>query len=188
MWGTSMSSPHLGGIAALLKNSHPHWSLVAIKSAIMTTADVVDHGGKPIVDENHSPADFFAIGAGHVNPSKANDPGLVYDVQPDDYSPYLCGLKYTDKQVETRTQRTVVMCSQVKSIPEIQEMRVRPKRLVFTKVNQKATVEFMPQRKAGKDSNKQFSEGHLKWVSGKYSVRKYNLCHICMKFVPVSPY
>ncbi|KAH7512675.1 subtilisin-like protease 3 [Ziziphus jujuba] len=119
MSGTSMSCPHLSGIAALLKSSHPDWSPAAIKSAIMTTADVVNHHGKPIVDEKLYPADVFAIGAGHVNPSKANDPGLVYDIQPDDYIPYLCGLKYTDKQVEVITKRSV-KCCKVESIAETQ--------------------------------------------------------------------
>ncbi|XWS49011.1 hypothetical protein CRYUN_Cryun13aG0126900 [Craigia yunnanensis] len=105
--GTSMSCPHLSGIAALLKSSHPDWSPAAIKSAIMTTASLVNLGGKPIVDQTNTPADILATGAGHVNPSKANDPGLIYDIQPDDYIPYLCGLNYTDEEVGTIVQRTV---------------------------------------------------------------------------------
>lgn len=97
--GTSMSCPHLGGIAALLKSSHPDWSPAAIKSAIMTTASFVNLRGKPIVDETNATADIYATGAGHVNPPNASDPGLIYDLQPADYIPYLCGLNYTDEEV-----------------------------------------------------------------------------------------
>ncbi|KAJ0105034.1 hypothetical protein Patl1_18592 [Pistacia atlantica] len=117
MSGTSMSCPHLSGIAALLKSSHPYWSPAAIKSAIMTTADLLNIEGKPIVDETLEPADIFGIGAGHVNPSRANNPGLVYDIQPDDYIPYLCGLGYSDEEVSYIVHRTV-NCSHIPSITE----------------------------------------------------------------------
>nr|XP_016471794.1 PREDICTED: subtilisin-like protease SBT1.7 [Nicotiana tabacum] len=113
--GTSMACPHLAGIAALLKSAHPDWSPAAIKSAIMTSADLVNLGNKPIEDELHLPANVFEIGAGHVNPTRANDPGLIYDIQPQDYVPYLCGLNYTDQQVSAIFQKKV-NCT--KSIPE----------------------------------------------------------------------
>ncbi|MED6131320.1 hypothetical protein PIB30_008653 [Stylosanthes scabra] len=117
--GTSMSCPHLSGIAALLKSAHPDWSPAAIKSAIMTTADTKNLGGFPILDQTHFPADIFATGAGHVNPNRANDPGLVYDIQPDDYIPYLCGLGYTDREIGILVQRKVV-CANVTAIAEAQ--------------------------------------------------------------------
>ncbi|KAI3414708.1 uncharacterized protein J3R85_016007, partial [Psidium guajava] len=117
--GTSMSCPHLSGIAALLKSVHPDWSPAAIKSAIMTTAYQMNLGSKPIIDETLLPADIFAVGAGHVNPPQADDPGLIYDVKPDDYIPYLCGLGYSDSHIEAITQKKV-KCSRIESIPEAQ--------------------------------------------------------------------
>ncbi|XP_021901867.1 subtilisin-like protease SBT1.2 [Carica papaya] len=113
--GTSMSCPHLSGIAALLKSSHPDWSPAAIKSAMMTTADLLNLRGKPINDQTMLPANLYATGAGHVNPTKANNPGLVYDLQPDDYIPYLCGLGYSDAEVSNIVKRKMT-CST--SIPE----------------------------------------------------------------------
>ncbi|KAL0329686.1 UNVERIFIED_CONTAM: Subtilisin-like protease SBT1.2 [Sesamum radiatum] len=111
--GTSMSCPHLSGVAALLKSAHPYWSPAAVKSAIMTTADIVNIKGTSIVDERLIPADIFATGAGHVNPSKANDPGLVYDIAADDYIPYLCGLGYTDEQVGIIAHKSVHCTSKI---------------------------------------------------------------------------
>ncbi|KAK1419008.1 hypothetical protein QVD17_28164 [Tagetes erecta] len=115
--GTSMSCPHLSGISALLKSAHPNWSPAAIKSAIMTTASKVSLNGQLIEDERDLPANIFSIGSGHVNPSKANDPGLIFDIQPNDYIPYLCGLGYTSKQVGVIVQKRVT-CTKV--IPEAQ--------------------------------------------------------------------
>ncbi|KAK7406198.1 hypothetical protein VNO78_07818 [Psophocarpus tetragonolobus] len=117
--GTSMSCPHLSGVAALLKSAHPDWSPAAIKSAIMTSGNTVNLGGQPILDQRLLPADIFATGAGHVNPNKAKDPGLVYDIQPDDYIPYLCGLGYGDREIGIIVQKRV-RCSGVKAIPEAQ--------------------------------------------------------------------
>lgn len=115
--GTSMSCPHLSGIAALLKNAHPDWSPAAIKSALMTTADQVNLAGNPIEDQTLRPGSVFATGAGHVNILRASNPGLVYDIQPQDYIPYLCGLNYTDQQVAIIVNRAVI-CSDISSIDE----------------------------------------------------------------------
>ncbi|KAI3453627.1 hypothetical protein Pfo_010290 [Paulownia fortunei] len=115
--GTSMSCPHLSGIAALLKNAHPDWSPAAIKSAIMTTADQVNLAGSRIEDQTLRPANVLGMGSGHVNILKATDPGLVYDIHPQDYVPYLCGLNYTDQQVGIIVNRPV-RCSEISSISQ----------------------------------------------------------------------
>ncbi|CAN0908688.1 Subtilisin-like protease 3 [Linum grandiflorum] len=107
--GTSMACPHLSGIAALLRSAHPDWSPAAVKSAMMTTAHVTQTGGQPISD--------FDMGSGHVNPTGASNPGLVYDIQPEDYVAYLCGLGYNNAQVSTIVQDKVE-CSSDKSISE----------------------------------------------------------------------
>ncbi|KAJ8526852.1 hypothetical protein K7X08_029329 [Anisodus acutangulus] len=113
--GTSISCPHLSGIVALLKSAHPDWSPATIKSTIMTTSDQFNLEGQPILDQRDQPTDIF--GAGHVNPSKANDPGLIYDIQPQNYIQYLCGLGYTNKKIGLVVQQTI-KCSLQSSIPE----------------------------------------------------------------------
>ncbi|KAM7514348.1 hypothetical protein LguiA_003931 [Lonicera macranthoides] len=47
---TSMSCPHVSGIAALKKGAHPEWSPLAIRSAMMTTANPFDNSESPIKD------------------------------------------------------------------------------------------------------------------------------------------
>ncbi|KAJ0968807.1 hypothetical protein J5N97_021684 [Dioscorea zingiberensis] len=117
MSGTSASTPHLSGIAALVKQIHPDWSPAAIKSAIMTTSMITDHNGKPIMDEQLHPANSFMMGAGHVNPSKAFDPGLVFDVDHKEYIALLCGMKYKDKDVSLIVGENI-QCSKVHSISQ----------------------------------------------------------------------
>ncbi len=89
--GTSMSSPHVAGAYALIKQAHPDWSAATAKSALMTSAyqKVVDNDRK-------SPAGPFAMGAGHIDLAGQRDsgtpfdPGLVYDAGFDDYLGFLC--------------------------------------------------------------------------------------------------
>jgi hypothetical protein len=76
--GTSMASPHVAGFGALLTQAHPDWSPAAMRSALATTADPA--GGN-----------LFNVGSGQVNPTKALDPGLVYDAGTLDYFSFLQG-------------------------------------------------------------------------------------------------
>ncbi len=90
--GTSMSSPHVAGLFALIDQAHPDWSAAAAKSALMTTArqDVTKEDGT-------TAADPFDMGAGHVDPGAPSDrgsifdPGLVYEAGWSDYLGFLCG-------------------------------------------------------------------------------------------------
>ncbi|OMP09286.1 hypothetical protein COLO4_05623 [Corchorus olitorius] len=112
--GTSMACAHVSGIAALLKAAHPDWSPAAIRSALMTTSDINDNTGNPIkelVGERIQPATPLAMGAGHVNPNKALDPGLIYDATFEDYLNLLCGLNYTAEQIKTITKSSSIKCS-----------------------------------------------------------------------------
>ncbi|MEV5966914.1 S8 family serine peptidase [Kribbella sp. NPDC051952] len=91
MSGTSMSTPHIAGIAAVLKSRHPNWSPMAIKSALLTTATDKDTSGKPIQNAAGSAANPFGYGAGEVRPRTAMDPGLVYDSSYADWAKFVCG-------------------------------------------------------------------------------------------------
>ena len=85
--GTSMATPHVAGVAALLRQAHPEWSPAAIKSALMTTSrqDVVASSGLG----SANPLDF---GAGHIVPNAALDPGLVYEITDEEYDAYVADM------------------------------------------------------------------------------------------------
>ncbi|CAL0314386.1 unnamed protein product [Lupinus luteus] len=104
--GTSMACPHLSGIAILIKSAHPHWSPAMIRSAMMTTSYTTYKNGQPFVDSfTRKPATMLDFGAGHVNPLNALNPGLVYDLNANDYLSFLCALNYTPKQLKMVARR-----------------------------------------------------------------------------------
>ena len=84
--GTSMSAPHVAGLAALIQGKHPLWTPMQIKSAMMTTAtDLKTADGK-------NSTDLFAQGAGHVDPSSFLDPGLFVVSDWEQWFGYITGL------------------------------------------------------------------------------------------------
>ncbi len=92
--GTSMSSPHVAGLGALYLGERPLASPSEVKSALMTTAyNSVNADGS----ENTDP---FAQGAGHVDPTKYFEPGLLYLSAGYDWAQYLQGLGLADFGVE----------------------------------------------------------------------------------------
>ncbi|KAF3445319.1 hypothetical protein FNV43_RR10494 [Rhamnella rubrinervis] len=52
--GTSMSCPHVSGIAATVKSKYPTWTPSAIKSAIMTSATQTNNMGAPMTTDSGS--------------------------------------------------------------------------------------------------------------------------------------
>lgn len=89
--GTSMSSPHVAGLFALISQEHPDWSAAMAKSALMTTADT------DVLDNDRvTQATPFEMGSGHANlggpgtTGSAFQPGLVYDAGFNDYLGFLC--------------------------------------------------------------------------------------------------
>lgn len=59
----------------------------------------------------HVKATPFDYGAGHLNPNKAMDPGLVYDVTPNDYLNFICSLGYNESQIMLFTKNPSYKCS-----------------------------------------------------------------------------
>jgi subtilisin family serine protease len=72
--GTSMSSPHVAGAAALLLDLHPTWTPGQVKSALMTTASTL-----VVKEDGVTLSDPFDRGSGRIDLSKAGDPGLLFD-------------------------------------------------------------------------------------------------------------
>ncbi|KAJ3673642.1 hypothetical protein LUZ60_005634 [Juncus effusus] len=209
--GTSMSCPHISGVAALLKAAHPDWSPAALKSALMTTSYTSDNTNSPLIDASGGQiANVFAYGAGYVDPQKALSPGLIYDIATEDYISFLCSLRYDAQHIQVITKRSEVSCAKksnpgnlnypsfsvgfgkknvvkytrevtnvgpsgsvydVKvSGPDFVSVKVKPVRLVFKSVGQKArySVTFVS-KSSGNITSEAF--GWLGWVNAQNVVR-----------------
>ncbi|WJX91935.1 hypothetical protein P8452_73649 [Trifolium repens] len=196
--GTSMACPHIAGVAALLKGAHGDWSPAAIRSAIMTTSDIFDNTKEHIKDiGTGNKATPLALGAGHVNPNRALDPGLVYDVGVQDYVNLLCALNYTQKHITAITRSSFNDCSKpsldlnypsfiaffnagnsskttqhVANVTPIKSFRISviPNKLVFKKKNEKISYRLSIEGPRIIQKNK-LSFGYLTWKDEKHVVR-----------------
>ncbi len=73
--GTSMSSPHMAGSAALVRGVHPDWTVQEVKSALMTTATNADG----TLADGSTPWTPDQVGSGRVDLTKAALAGLTLD-------------------------------------------------------------------------------------------------------------
>ncbi|CAI5492967.1 unnamed protein product [Closterium sp. Naga37s-1] len=89
--GTSMATPHVAGIAALLVQRYPTWTPAMVMSAMMTSAATSNNKGFSIRDSSSDFATPWDMGAGHVNPMGLLDVGLVYDADALDFKNFLAG-------------------------------------------------------------------------------------------------
>ncbi|MBY5993555.1 S8 family serine peptidase [Ferrimonas balearica] len=73
--GTSMASPHIAGAAALMREMHPDWSAVEIKTALTSSAKNTGL----TKEDAATPADPFDVGAGRVDLVAASNAVLTFD-------------------------------------------------------------------------------------------------------------
>jgi subtilisin family serine protease len=81
MGGTSMASPHVAGIAALVRQVHPTWTPEEVKAAVMDTA-----GGTVTSGDDHTTGRTEApmrVGAGRVDAKAAVDTTVLAMVEDD---------------------------------------------------------------------------------------------------------
>nr|GLL29431.1 subtilisin-like protease SBT5.3 [Ipomoea trifida] len=68
--------------------------------ALPFTATVKANSGKAITDDKTGEeATPFAYGAGHINPNRAADPGLLYDLKLTDYVNFICAQGYNETEI-----------------------------------------------------------------------------------------
>ncbi len=167
--GTSMSSPHIAGLGAFIKNLRPSWTPAMVKSAMMTTAYDLKRAHNP-----------FIQGAGHVNPRRFLDPGLVYNAGPITWLNFLngdrrasnvnqasiaigelAGRERVARMVTNVSDETETYTAVVRGMEGVQ-VDVEPATLTIapTKVR-KFEVEF---RSTETTVFKKYSTGHLVWI------------------------
>ncbi|NBD24330.1 S8 family serine peptidase [Paenibacillus glycinis] len=70
--GTSMATPHVAGLALLIKQAHPRWTPTDIRAALANTSE-------KLVDEEATPYDVYSQGAGQVDVMNAIDTRAIIE-------------------------------------------------------------------------------------------------------------
>lgn len=96
--GTSMATPHVTGVLALIKEAHPDWSPAQLKSAIETTAT-------PIEDDDEALEDPTSQGLGRIEPKDAIETPAMID------TPSLSLGKVTQHDRQKKAEMTVTNTS-----------------------------------------------------------------------------
>ncbi|KAH7691566.1 Peptidase S8 subtilisin-related protein [Dioscorea alata] len=192
-----MATPHVSGIVALIMSKLKYenkrqWSISEIQSALITTTNTFDLDGRPIFDEAtfNDSANILQRGAGQVNATNAMDPGLVYNIEPDDYVAYLCGIfsnNNTDVQrsisgeqlnypsigipmasssASTTISRTVTNITE----PPFVKIYLSEYMLSFTRFEQQITYDITFSMNGSHPGSGVIGQGELSWVSSKHTV------------------
>ncbi|KAG4933066.1 hypothetical protein JHK87_047068 [Glycine soja] len=177
---TSMSRPHVAGLALLLKSLHPDWSPAAIKSAIITSATTVDNTRRPILDSTLvNEATPFDYGAGHIRPNRAADLDFLAD-----FNYPAVTVAQLDPGHSLRVTRTVTNVGSPstyrvhsKAPPQV-AVPVKPRKRRFKKKGERKefrlTLTLKPQTKNATD----YVFGWLTWTDHKHHVMSPNAVNL----------
>lgn len=79
----------------------------------------MDNTNKPIQDAfDHKLANPFAYGSGHVQPNRAIEPGLVYDLHLNDYLNFLCASGYNQQLISALNFNRTFICKGTHTIDD----------------------------------------------------------------------
>lgn len=184
--GTSMASPHIAGLAALMLAKKPDMDPSTVKSAMMTTAtDMKNADGK----DHTNP---FDAGAGWVDPAAMFDAPLVYKSDLHEWLGYLASqgatdlvppirpadvnlpsialgsLSHTDTVTRTITSTRKGTWKAKVSLPGM-AVKVEPSTLTFDKAGQEKEVQITVTRTDG--SFGKYTSGYLTWEGPGLDVR-----------------
>lgn len=84
---------------------YPCLKILLLISVYLDIASVKDEYSLNAVAEGapYKPADPFDYGGGHVDPNKAMDPGLIFDMGVKDYLNFLCSMDYNTTAIHLIT-------------------------------------------------------------------------------------